>query len=308
MAGSRRARTNNRSGQPAVAPEQQTFSFIAPQGTIDSVAPDAAFSPGTPSQLSFFGEERPRTGSGGRPSAMELDWPLDEGILGARGGTAAAGYGGSGSGDSAAVAGDGYLASLQAAASLEELERVAVTCQRCQLRAGCRGVVFGEGDPHALVMFVGEGPGQTEDELGRPFVGRAGQLLDRWIALLGLQRRQVYITNVVKCRPPGNRTPTAEEARMCWPILRRQLALIRPRLLVCLGSPAVQALVHPSARITRMRGSWVERGEMKLIGTFHPAAVLRDETKHRAVLEDLRKLRAEYQRLTSSTSFPERDA
>ncbi|HHY94184.1 MAG TPA: uracil-DNA glycosylase [Firmicutes bacterium] len=184
---------------------------------------------------------------------------------------------------------------------MEALARLARDCRQCNLRNGCRGVVFGEGDPTATIMFVGEGPGQNEDELGRPFVGRAGQLLDKWLAAIGLKRAEVYITNVVKCRPPGNRTPTPEEARLCWPILRTQLRLIRPRILVCLGSPAVQALVHPSARITRMRGNWLERGNMKLLGTFHPAAVLRDLTKERAVEEDLRKLQAECARLGGST-------
>jgi DNA polymerase len=215
--------------------------------------------------------------TGGKPVLPAAEaWPLDGGIL---------------------AEGEPFLKEMEGAVDLEELGRVARGCRRCPLREGCRGVVFGEGDPHAVMMFVGEGPGQTEDEMGRPFVGRAGQLLDRWIGLLGLKRHHVYITNVVKCRPPGNRTPLAEEMRSCWPILRHQLRLIRPRIVVCLGSPALQALVHPSARITRLRGNWLERGGIRIMGTFHPAAVLRDPTKERAVHEDLRRLRAEYLRI-----------
>lgn len=252
------------------APLQQTFSF-AP-------SPDALPSEDAPAPM--VSPESPELASSEVPLETERQelWPLDGGILGED---------------------DSFLLSLRGVPSLEELGHLARDCRRCQLRQGCRGVVFGEGNPRAGIMFVGEGPGQTEDELGRPFVGRAGQLLDRWLHLLGWKRQDVYITNVVKCRPPGNRTPTGEEMRSCWPILRQQIRLIRPRVLVCLGSPAMQALVHPAARVTRWRGSWLERGGVKLLGTFHPAAVLRDESKQRAVLEDLRKLREEYLRITS---------
>lgn len=255
-----------RTGQATPDARQQTFSFLQGPGAEQA----GTMAPSSP--VAGAGAMTPASPA---TSAVEA-WPLDGGIL---------------------PEGDPFLAELEAAADLEGLERVARGCRRCALRDGCRGVVFGEGNSQAVLMFVGEGPGQIEDEMGRPFVGRAGQLLDRWIALLGLKRDQVYITNVVKCRPPGNRTPLAEEMRACWPVLRQQLRFIRPRLLVCLGSPALQALVHPAARITRLRGSWLERGGIRILGTFHPAAVLRDPTKERAVHEDLRRLRAEYLRI-----------
>ncbi|MEW6546976.1 MAG: uracil-DNA glycosylase [Bacillota bacterium] len=261
----------SRIGQGVPHARQQTFSFL--EGPAGGPLAAGATDPGTAAASGADGFDS--AGTSGRPWAAEA-WPLDGGIL---------------------AEGDSFLGELEAASALEELDRVARGCRRCPLREGCRGVVFGEGDPRAVMMFVGEGPGQTEDEMGRPFVGRAGQLLDRWIGLLGLKRQQVYITNVVKCRPPGNRTPLAEEMRSCWPILRHQIRLIRPRILVCLGSPALQALVHPGARITRLRGSWLERGGIRILGTFHPAAVLRDPTKERAVHEDLRRLRAEYLRI-----------
>ena len=181
---------------------------------------------------------------------------------------------------------------------LDELARIAAGCRRCGLRDGCRGVVFGEGDPAARLMLVGEGPGATEDELGRPFVGRAGQLLDRILAAIGFRREQVYITNAVKCRPPNNRTPTEAEIRTCLPYLYAQIRLINPAIIVCLGSTAVRALIHPQARITRIRGIWQERWGLPIMPTYHPAAVLRDPAKKRPVWEDFKAVRRRYQELT----------
>lgn len=183
------------------------------------------------------------------------------------------------------------------AARLAELAGRAKECARCRLRAGCRGVVFGEGDPEAKLMFVGEGPGRTEDELGRPFVGAAGQLLDRIIEAIGLRREQVYIGNVVKCRPPDNRLPLPDEAKACRPWLEEQIAIIDPAIIVCLGALATQTLVSPDARITRWRGQWYERDGRLIMPTFHPAALLRDPAKKRPVWEDMKLVRAKLSEL-----------
>ncbi len=181
-----------------------------------------------------------------------------------------------------------------AVASLEELTRLAADCRACGLRAGCRGVVFGEGNPKAAVMLIGEGPGSTEDEMGRPFVGPAGKLLDRILASVGFAREEVYIANVVKCRPPGNRVPQPEEREACRPWLEAQVRLIDPLFLVLLGASAAQALLDPKARITQIRGHWLERYGRRVLPTYHPAALLRDETKKRPVWEDFKLLRAEH--------------
>ncbi|MEW6308021.1 MAG: uracil-DNA glycosylase [Bacillota bacterium] len=177
---------------------------------------------------------------------------------------------------------------------LEDLAREAAGCRRCGLRAGCRGVVFGEGDPHAAIVLVGEGPGRTEDELGRPFVGAAGKLLDRILEAAGFSRASVYITNAVKCRPPANRIPFPEEVAACRPWLDRQFAAVKPRIVVCLGAAATQALLNAEARISRVRGQWFERDGRLYLPTFHPAALLRDSSKKRPVWEDFKALRARY--------------
>lgn len=155
---------------------------------------------------------------------------------------------------------------------LTELRTRCLGCRACGLRNGCRQVVFGEGHPTAAAMFVGEAPGAEEDRLGRPFVGPAGKLLDRLLAYAEFSRAEVYITNVVKCRPPGNRLPTPQEAAVCRAYLLDQIRLIGPRIIVCLGALATQALVDPQARITRVRGQWFQRNGMRILPTFHPAA------------------------------------
>jgi DNA polymerase len=180
---------------------------------------------------------------------------------------------------------------VETLSALDELASEARACERCRLRSGCRGVVFGEGDPHARLMFVGEGPGRSEDEQGRPFVGAAGQLLDKIIVAIGYTREQVYIANIVKCRPPENRLPQPDEAQACLPWLERQIELIAPTVIVCLGALATQTLVSPEARITRWRGQWYERNGRLLMPTFHPAALLRDPTKKRPVWEDMKLVR-----------------
>jgi DNA polymerase len=180
--------------------------------------------------------------------------------------------------------------------SLDELAALAATCERCSLRRGCARMVFGEGNPAAQVLFVGEGPGETEDQLGRPFVGRAGQLLDKILVASGFAREEVYIANVVKCRPPGNRQPTAEESAACLPWLEAQIRIIAPRFVVALGASAAQTLLDPKLRITGARGKWYDRNGIRCMPTFHPAALLRDPSKKRPVWEDMKKLRAEFER------------
>lgn len=174
----------------------------------------------------------------------------------------------------------------ETAGTLEELAEVVKACRRCRLRGGCRQVVFGEGNPHAELMLVGKGPGQAEDEQGRPFVGAAGQLLNNILAAAGIERSEMFIGNVVKCRPPGNRLPLPDEVQACWPYLEAQLRLIRPRIVVCLGALAAQTLIDPRLRITRDRGRWVEKDGFLIMPTFHPAALLRDPSKKRPVWED----------------------
>ncbi len=188
--------------------------------------------------------------------------------------------------------------------NLDELRRECVACARCDLRAGCRQVVFGEGNPRAALMFVGEGPGLQEDVQGRPFVGAAGRLLDRIIAAMGLERKDVYIANVVKCRPPGNRLPTPQEAEACLPHLLGQIRAVKPKIIVCLGALATQSLIDKDARITRVRGTWFERDGILYMPTFHPAALLRDETKKRPVWEDMKRVMAALGRLGARPGTP----
>ncbi|MDA8210746.1 MAG: uracil-DNA glycosylase [Clostridia bacterium] len=178
--------------------------------------------------------------------------------------------------------------------SLAEIREVCLQCRKCKLRQGCRQVVFGRGNPEARLMFVGEGPGEQEDIQGLPFVGKAGQLLDKIIEAAGFSLEEVYIGNIVKCRPPGNRVPTLEEARTCMPWLMKQIQLIRPKIMVCLGSTAVQGILDPSLRITKIRGRWAERNGILIMPTYHPAALLRDESKKRPVWEDFKQIRKMY--------------
>lgn len=173
-------------------------------------------------------------------------------------------------------------------------------CQKCRLCAARTHAVPGEGSPHARLMFIGEGPGRDEDLTGRPFVGRAGQLLDKMIAAIGLSREEVYIANVVKCRPPQNRAPEMDEVAACMPYLRAQVGLIRPQVIVLLGSSALGAILGAEHRITRERGAWIERKGVFFMPTFHPAALLRDESKKRPVWEDLKKVRDKLQELEAN--------
>lgn len=176
-------------------------------------------------------------------------------------------------------------------ASLDAIREDIGDCRRCRLHEHRKTIVFGEGNTEARLAFVGEGPGAEEDASGRPFVGRAGQLLDKIIAAIGMKREDVYIANIVKCRPPGNRTPERDEVETCEPFLLRQLAFVRPDVIVALGSPAFQCLLKTREPITRARGQWREWNGIRVMPTFHPAFLLRSPDKKREVWEDMKKVR-----------------
>jgi uracil-DNA glycosylase len=175
--------------------------------------------------------------------------------------------------------------------SLEAIREDIGECTRCKLHLHRTKIVFGEGNPEADLVFIGEGPGADEDATGRPFVGRAGQLLDKIISAIGLKREEVYISNVVKCRPPQNRTPERDETATCEQFLFRQLAFIRPKVIVALGSPAFQCLLRTKETISRSRGQWREWNGIKVMPTFHPAYLLRTPEKKREVWDDMKKVR-----------------
>ncbi|HWN98930.1 MAG TPA: uracil-DNA glycosylase [Blastocatellia bacterium] len=176
-------------------------------------------------------------------------------------------------------------------ASLEAIREDIGDCRRCKLHEHRKTIVFGEGNPAAKLFFIGEGPGAEEDATGRPFVGRAGQLLDKIIAAIGLRREDVYIANVVKCRPPGNRTPERDEVDTCEQFVYRQIAFVRPKVIVALGSPAFQCLMRTRESISRARGSWRDLNGVKVMPTFHPAFLLRSPDKKREVWDDMKKVR-----------------
>jgi uracil-DNA glycosylase family 4 len=172
-------------------------------------------------------------------------------------------------------------------------EEIGPDCSRCKLHTlGRKQVVFGVGNPNADLMFVGEAPGADEDEQGEPFVGRAGQLLTKIIEAIGLERNDVYIANVIKCRPPGNRNPEPDEVGNCQPFLFRQIDAIKPKVIVALGKFAAQALLQTTDPITRLRGRTFKYRGATLIPTFHPAYLLRNPSSKREVWEDMKKVRA----------------
>ena len=179
--------------------------------------------------------------------------------------------------------------------TLGELENIVSQCQRCPLARSRTHTVFGEGNPEAKIMFIGEGPGYYEDQSGRPFVGKAGQLLDKMLASIELSRKDVYIANIVKCRPPENRNPLQAEADICIEYLRWQFRIIRPEIIVCLGAVAARNIIAQDFSITRDRGKWIEKAGVWILPTYHPAALLRDQSKKRASWEDLKSLKARYQ-------------
>lgn len=174
---------------------------------------------------------------------------------------------------------------------VEELTAQAAGCKLCALGETRRSIVFGEGNPRAGLMLVGEAPGEKEDETGKPFVGPAGRILNKILDEVGIRREDTYITGVVKCRPPKNRLPKKAELTACVPFLEKQMRLITPRIIVCLGSLATKTLIDPKAKITEVRGRWFEKGNIKMMPTYHPASVFHDEEKLDAIREDFRQVK-----------------
>jgi DNA polymerase len=186
--------------------------------------------------------------------------------------------------------------------TIEQVGAVCKQCRKCPLRKNASQVVFGAGNPDADLMLIGEAPGADEDHQGIPFVGRSGQLLDKILAAAGIDKNDVYITNIAKCKPPANRTPSVEEAEACTPYLTRQIEIIAPKIIVCLGALATQRMVRNEARITLVRGKVFEKGGIKIIPTFHPAALLRDPERKKPVWEDFKNIKAMYDTLQKERS------
>lgn len=180
---------------------------------------------------------------------------------------------------------------------MEDLSARAAGCKRCALGETRRSVVFGEGNLGAGLMLVGESPGEKEDETGKPFVGPAGRILNKILAEVGIRREDIYITGVVKCRPPKNRLPNKAEVGACVSFLKQQIELIRPKIIVCLGSLATKTLLDPKAKITEVRGKWFDQGGIKIMPTYHPASFFHDEEKLNAIRKDFHQVKVAYEAL-----------
>lgn len=184
---------------------------------------------------------------------------------------------------------------------LEDFRKEVEACEKCELRNGCQRVIFGEGYSNAGIMCIGEGPGQEEDRLGRPFVGRAGQLLDKILEASGFERfTHIYIANIVKCRPPKNRVPLPQERNCCLPYLYKQIEIIDPQIIVLLGATALQGLIDSNAKISKVRGHWLMWEGKWVMPTYHPAALLRNPNLKRAVWEDFKLIIEKYRELVDS--------
>lgn len=182
-------------------------------------------------------------------------------------------------------------------AAWEALEERCRACQACSLGASRTNLVFGVGNRHAKLMFVGEAPGEQEDKQGIPFVGAAGQLLDRYLFAVDIPRESVYIANILKCRPPRNRDPEPTEQDACIGYLREQVKLIDPAIIVCLGRISAMRLIRPDYRITREHGQFVRKGRYLMTAVYHPAALLRDASKKEDMLKDMERIRDELRRI-----------
>lgn len=176
---------------------------------------------------------------------------------------------------------------------LDEFEATVAGCTLCKLSLRRKNIVFGEGDHNAKLMFVGEGPGYEEDKQGIPFVGKAGQLLTKMIIAMGLKREEVYISNIVKCRPPENRNPFKEEINSCMPYLMRQIEIIKPEIIICLGSVATVSLLNTTQPISKIRGKFINFKNIKVMPTFHPAYLLRNEKMKKPAWQDLQEVMKE---------------
>ena len=187
--------------------------------------------------------------------------------------------------------------------SWEQVEQECRHCRECALCQTRKNVVFGVGNPQAEIMLVGEGPGANEDEQGIPFVGRAGMFLDDMLAIIGLDRTMVYIANIVKCRPPGNRDPLNVEQDACIGYLRRQIALVQPKIFVCLGRIAAMRLIDAKFRITKDHGRWYDVDGMRMMALYHPSALLRDPRKRPETFDDLKELQQEIGKICEHTAL-----
>ena len=176
-------------------------------------------------------------------------------------------------------------------ANMEELAAACATCQKCALGETRTKSVFGTGNPNAELLFVGEAPGEQEDLTGTPFVGRAGQLLDKFLYAVDIDRKDVYIANILKCRPPKNRDPLPQEEDACIDYLREQVRMIQPKVIVCLGRISAMRLIRPDYKITREHGEWVEKGNFLITAVYHPALLLRDPRKKEEMMVDMRKIK-----------------
>ena len=183
----------------------------------------------------------------------------------------------------------------------DALYEACMSCQKCGLAETRHNVVFGEGPRDAEVMFIGEGPGEQEDLTGRPFVGRAGQFLDDMLAMIDLKREKVFIGNMVKCRPPGNRDPLNIEQEACIGYLRNQVALLRPKIIICLGRIAAMKLMREDFKITREHGQWMEKARIWMMAMYHPSALLRDPSKRPEAFVDLKTLQHKIRELCTHT-------
>ena len=184
---------------------------------------------------------------------------------------------------------------------MDELRKECLSCMGCELAKERSNLVFGVGNEHAEVMLIGEGPGEQEDLQGVPFVGRAGKLLDDMLEMIDLDRTKVYIANIVKCRPPKNRDPQESEQAACRHWLDEQIALVDPKIIVCLGRIAATSLIKEDFRITREHGQWFDKDGRRIMALYHPSALLRDVTKRPETFADLRSLRAEIRRICKET-------
>lgn len=179
----------------------------------------------------------------------------------------------------------------------EELEQSIVNCNKCKLCTNRTNIVFGVGNKEANIMMIGEGPGADEDKQGEPFVGKAGQLMNKALTGLGIKREELYIANIVKCRPPSNRVPEQDEAEACLNYLRNQVVLVKPKIIVLLGSTALKNILGKEYSITAMRGKWIEQKGIYYMPTWHPAALLRDENKKIEFWNDLKEVRKKEEEL-----------
>ena len=173
---------------------------------------------------------------------------------------------------------------------MDELEKSIINCKKCKLCQRRQNIVFGEGNTNTKVMFIGEGPGGDEDKEGRPFVGKTGQLMNKAFDVVGIKRENVYIANIIKCRPPQNRDPEPDEIEACINYLRNQVMIIKPQIIVLLGRISLQNIVGKEYKITASRGKWIEKKGILYMPTWHPAALLRDETKKIDFIKDLIKV------------------